>query len=146
MYKILFLVWCSTVYAGVTVKRESQNNIAPVNICTTESCMKASAQIRDYMDGSKNPCDDFYEFACGKFIRETPIPQDKSRVTSFSSTQDKVDQQLEVILMEEPQQNETKAEKLSKIFMKSCLDEAALNEKGNFQRSFRNKMRSNKKS
>lgn len=129
MYKILFIFWCSTL-AYVTIKRE------PAQICTTESCMKASAQIRNYMDESLNPCEDFYEYACGKFIRKTPIPQDRSSLTSFSLVQDQIDQQLRVILTEEPQLNETKAVKLAKILMKTCLDDATLNQKGNCQPLF----------
>lgn len=83
------------------------------------------------MDESVNPCEDFYEFACGEYLRKTDIPEDKSSLTSFSIIQDEVDKQLEKILTEEPQQNETKPFKLAKIFTKTCLDEATLNERGN---------------
>lgn len=82
------------------------------------------------MNENVDPCDDFYEFACGGFLRKTTIPDDRSSRTSFSLTQDEVDEQLKTILTEEPQPNEKKPFQLAKIFTKTCLDEAKLNEQG----------------
>ena len=36
------------------------------------------------MDLDVDPCDDFYKFSCGNYIRETLIPDDKKKWTSFS--------------------------------------------------------------
>lgn len=84
----------------------------------------------NYMDETIDPCDDFYEFACGKYVHETTIPEDKSSKSSFSIVQDKVDEQLKNVLTEEALPNESKPFQLAKIFTKTCLDVKTLNEKG----------------
>ena len=36
--------------------------------------MTAASAILNAMDDTVNPCDDFYQFACGGWIKSNPIP------------------------------------------------------------------------
>lgn len=101
-----------------------------LNICSTEICVKESARMLNSIDESVNPCDNFYDFACGKLKQITVLPDNKESQTTFSLIQDIVDGQLRSILTEEPQSNEPEPFKLAKILTKTCMDEATLNAKG----------------
>ncbi|XP_031626097.1 neprilysin-2-like [Contarinia nasturtii] len=100
------------------------------NICMTKGCVKASALVLDLIDENVNPCDNFYEFACGKFLRNTLIPDDKIAMMSFVHVQDKVLGQLRLILNEKLDTNESKPFTLAKIFNTACMDEETLEIQG----------------
>ncbi|XP_025834762.1 neprilysin-4-like isoform X2 [Agrilus planipennis] len=44
------------------------------NLCLTPQCVNSASRILEAMDRSADPCDDFYQFACGGWIRSNPVP------------------------------------------------------------------------
>ena len=49
------------------------------NICLKRECIAASHRLFEYMDDTVNPCDDFYQFACGGFQQKQVIPDANDR-------------------------------------------------------------------
>ena len=52
-------------------------------VCLSESCILTAAELLKQMDRNVEPCQDFYRFACGGFIADTVLPEDRTR-TGFS--------------------------------------------------------------
>lgn len=98
------------------------------NLCTTPGCINAAASILNRIDGTVQPCDDFYDFACGQYVRETSatMPDDKIVIDMFSSVYDRIEAQLKSIINEPIQANETKAFQLSKRLNASCMNRTAV--------------------
>lgn len=72
------------------------------------------------IDHSINPCDDFYQFACGAWIAKTEIPADQSRwYRSFSVLFSESEKRLQALL-------ETSATGKLKDFYQSCMDTSAV--------------------
>ena len=49
------------------------------DVCYTKECIYTAARLLKNMDSEVEPCDDFYDFACGGFLKSTIIPDDKTR-------------------------------------------------------------------
>lgn len=123
-----------------SVENVPQNTLTTngTNICMTKGCVKASASILELLDENVDPCDNFYEFACGKFLKNTLIPDDKIAMMSFVQVQDKVLGQLRLVLNERSLPNESKPFTLAKTFNTACMDEQTLEEKGKQFNSLQN--------
>lgn len=101
-----------------------------LSTCQSTGCIRAASKVMDNLDESINPCDNFYEFACGSYIKNTPIPSDKINVDSFSIVREIVQEQLKTILNEPVLPNESKPFRLAKYFNQACLNQAINEERG----------------
>jgi predicted metalloendopeptidase len=52
-------------------------------MCTTKTCVTVASSILNAMDDTVDPCEDFYQFACGGWIKAHPIPPGESRWDAF---------------------------------------------------------------
>lgn len=78
------------------------------------------------MDVTVDPCHDFYQFACGKFIKYTIIEDDKPFQTTFSIAGDTLFNKLRIIVTEPIKPDEQKPIKMAKLLYKSCMDKGTI--------------------
>jgi hypothetical protein len=94
------------------------------DICLTRQCIEVSNRLFDNMKEEADPCEDFNEFACGRFETETIIPDDKGSYGSFSSVAKIVQERgRKLIEAEIDEKNDFDAYKKAKIYYKSCMNE-----------------------
>ena len=84
------------------------------------------------IDKTVDPCTDFYQFACGSWIRNNPIPADQPVWLSFAEVYEHNLLVLRQILERAAQNDPGRNAVTQKIgdFYASCMDEAAANKAG----------------
>lgn len=112
---ILFVLFCAS-----SVRAESPENEDNKNHCSSLSCIHASASMIDLIDLDIDPCDDFYNYACGNFVEEVYTPDEKSTLDTLLLMGDKLTEYLFTIYTKPILETEQKIHKLSKLMFQSC--------------------------
>jgi endothelin-converting enzyme/putative endopeptidase len=83
------------------------------------------------IDSATNPCDDFYKFSCGTWLKNNPIPADQAAWGRFSELNERNREILHQIL-ERAAANPGSDPDHQKIgdYYASCMDEKTINNKG----------------
>lgn len=66
-------------------------------VCTNPQCVRAAVHILDHVDPSIDPCDNFYKFACGTFLKQAFL---RKKATSLATLSDLTRNHLKEIITE----------------------------------------------
>ncbi|KOX75065.1 Membrane metallo-endopeptidase-like 1 [Melipona quadrifasciata] len=100
------------------------------DVCTTKECIYTASRLLKNMDPEVEPCDDFYDFACGGFLKSTIIPDDKTSVNTFTEISDELQNQLRTSIEEKSAPDEPKPFRLAKNLYKACMNKTIIEQQG----------------
>ena len=126
--------------------RAVTNNLSvPINpyeddtpVCGTAGCGKIAGYFLTNADFALDPCDDFYEFACGSYPLFNALPPNAALKHTISSTADSLMQKQRRLLSAPVGPDEPHWRRLVKLFFQRCMDEVVLETEGaaDFVRAF----------
>ncbi|XP_022257966.1 membrane metallo-endopeptidase-like 1, partial [Limulus polyphemus] len=107
----------------------TENESVCPGICVTETCVRAAAELLKNMDPTVNPCDDFYQYACGNWHRYHSLPADRPQYNTFSLMKDNLKTTLRDLFQEPITENDNAATVNVKNLYLSCMNESLIEER-----------------
>jgi hypothetical protein len=92
------------------------------SLCLTSSCIELSYSISSGMNKSIDPCENFHEFVCGRWIRTNIIPKGQSTWSTTKELAQKNMILLKNILEQTSTSSLSNAEQQTMKFYKSCMN------------------------
>uniref|UniRef100_A0A4W4FQI4 Neprilysin n=1 Tax=Electrophorus electricus TaxID=8005 RepID=A0A4W4FQI4_ELEEL len=84
------------------------------------------------MDPTVDPCENFYQYACGGWLKKNIIPETSSRYSTFDILRDELEVVLKGVLEREDSESALSSSSLAKAktLYKSCTNESGIEQRG----------------
>lgn len=117
---------------ALSTTRKSANGSKREDVCVTPECIRVASHILNYIDESVSPCDDFYNFACGNFVKNTVMPDkdERNKTDVYALAEDHVNERFRILLNEKTDPNDWEHNNMAKDFYKTCMNTTLIEEQG----------------
>ncbi|KAK1340407.1 hypothetical protein QTO34_018976 [Cnephaeus nilssonii] len=96
-------------------------------VCLSQACVSVTSSILSSMDPRVDPCQDFFTYACGGWIKTNPVPDGHSRWGTFSNLWEH-NQAIIKHLLENSTASVSEAEKKAQVYYRACMNETKIEE------------------
>ncbi|XP_064929780.1 endothelin-converting enzyme 2 isoform X7 [Columba livia] len=100
------------------------------SMCLTDACIRVASKILEALDVETDPCQDFYQYSCGGWIKRNPLPNGRSKWSTFNSIWDQNQAIMKHLLENATFNSSSEAERKTQRYYLSCLKEQRIEELG----------------
>ncbi|XP_045459910.1 neprilysin-4-like [Melitaea cinxia] len=98
--------------------------------CLSEVCVNTASRVLAAMNKSVDPCEDFYEYACGGWIEKNPVPEWATSWDQLAILRERLVSDLRELLEDSNNEGLPESVLKAKAMYRTCIDVDKLEEKG----------------
>ncbi|XP_048580790.1 endothelin-converting enzyme 2 [Nematostella vectensis] len=100
-------------------------------VCLSAGCLDAAHYMLHAVDNKSEPCNDFFQYACGGWMKNNPIPSSEAFWGTFSWLWKKNQATIKRLLTDDSIKNSTsKAVRAARTFYDACMNLDEINNRG----------------
>ncbi|NWJ03054.1 ECE2 enzyme, partial [Crypturellus undulatus] len=122
---LALLLGIAVVALAVQYRRDPSHST-----CLTDACVRVASKILEALDSETDPCQDFYQYSCGGWIKRNPLPNGRSKWSTFNSIWDQNQAIMKHLLENTTFNSSSEAERKTQRYYLSCLKEQRIEELG----------------
>ncbi len=128
---VWFLLVTLISASPLSFKHLKHDTYVSSTLCTSVECLEAAYKIKSSLNMSADPCENFYQFACGGYVANTRIPSDKSKIGEMRGIADELHADTEAILESSAGDDDWELDEMVRQHYRDCMDQERRDELGN---------------
>ncbi|CAF1552281.1 unnamed protein product, partial [Rotaria sp. Silwood1] len=111
-----------------TTTTSTTNTTVDSDLCLTPYCVKAANYLLESIDKTADPCDNFFEFTCGTWLKNNRIPDDAGSQDTINLLRNQLDSDIVDMLTSPLPNNTAHIQSLinARRLYDSCVNETAI--------------------
>lgn len=98
------------------------NRLLDEGVCTSSECIESSMMLLETVDFTKNPCEDFYQFACGNFAKDHPLNEHYMHNSWFLERENRLNRLIQNLLERPLLPTDIRSVNQTKKFFRACVN------------------------
>uniref|UniRef100_A0A8C4X0E8 Peptidase M13 N-terminal domain-containing protein n=1 Tax=Eptatretus burgeri TaxID=7764 RepID=A0A8C4X0E8_EPTBU len=129
LFAVIFILSLVLLVCIIALIVNYQNDLSRT-LCLTETCVQISGSILASVNWAVDPCEDFYKYACGGWVKKNPLPDGQSRWNTFNNLIDHNQAIIRNFLENKTMNVTSEAERKARKFYVACMHEDRIEELG----------------
>ncbi|XP_043477199.1 membrane metallo-endopeptidase-like 1 [Leptopilina heterotoma] len=130
MIRLGIVLYIFVIATAEQVENKAGENDLSSDVCHSTECFQIAHDIWQSMNHSVNPCDNFYEYACGNFGSSNPVPKSEMAWGTVQKMRRKVRLRMLEMVTEKYNSSDILPMKQVKKFYRSCTNYFQIAQRG----------------